>query len=209
MDERVEADHLVYAAPELEPAVSRVEALLGVGAVAGGRHPGKGTRNALISFSDERYLEIVAPDPDQPDPEAARWFGIDGLDAPRLVTWCARAPDVEAAARRAAAAGVELGAVSEGGRLRPDGRELRWRVTDPGAPRLDGTVPFLIDWLDSPHPAAGGGACRLVGLRVRHPSPDAVAQALAALGVALEVGRGTVPELVAVVDTPSGPVELR
>lgn len=201
-------DHLVYAAPDLDEAVARVESLLGVEAVPGGRHPGVGTRNALISFGGERYLEIVAPDPDQEDPDRPRWFGIDELREPRLVTWCARTHDLEALVARAAAAGVDLGAVSAGGRRRPDGSELRWMVSDPRAERDGGVLPFFIDWLDSPHPGEEEGRCNFVSLRAWHPRPAQVARRLAALGLDMEVEEDTEARLQAVIRTPAGLVEL-
>ena len=42
------------------------------------------------------YLEIIGPDPDQPQPVGGRWFGIDRLTAPRIVTWAIRTADIDA-----------------------------------------------------------------------------------------------------------------
>jgi hypothetical protein len=202
-------DHLVYAAPDLDAAVERVQALLGVEARPGGRHPGVGTRNALVSFGGERYLEIVGPDPDQPDPPYRRWFRIDELEGPRLVTWCARSRDLEAVVRRAASAGVSLGAVREGGRRRPDGSDLSWRVSDPTAEREGGVVPFFIDWLDSPHPGSGpGDGCTLLELRARHPEAARIARVTDALGLELILEEGDRPVLEATLRTPAGVVTL-
>jgi hypothetical protein len=72
-------DHLVYATPDLNRGVEEIERLLGVRATPGGQHPGRGTRNALIALGPSTYLEIIAPDPEQPPPKTPRLFGIDGL----------------------------------------------------------------------------------------------------------------------------------
>ena len=73
--------------------VEQLEKLLGVRATPGGQHPGAGTRNALIALGPTTYLEVVGPDPDQPQPDNTRLFGVDGLTAPRLVTWAAKGKD--------------------------------------------------------------------------------------------------------------------
>ena len=74
---RVPIDHLVYAASDLERGMREIEALTGVSPTAGGRHPGRGTQNALIALGVDVYLEIVAPDPQQPAPTSRRWLGVD------------------------------------------------------------------------------------------------------------------------------------
>src|SRR5262245_48303312 len=82
-----QVDHLVYAVPDLDAGVARVEMLTGVRASPGGQHPGGGTRNALMALGPMSYLEIIGPDPDQPKPAEPRRFGLDDLTVPRLVTW--------------------------------------------------------------------------------------------------------------------------
>ena len=71
-------DHLVYATPDLEFGLKKLEQKLGVRAAAGGAHPGRGTRNALIALGPATYLEVLAPDPGQPAPKP-RWFRIDEI----------------------------------------------------------------------------------------------------------------------------------
>lgn len=203
-------DHVVYATPDLAAGVDRIAALLGVKPAPGGQHPGRGTRNALVRLGPRTYLEIVGPDPDQPAPTRPRWFGIDRLREPRLVTWAAAAADIEERANRAALADVRLGPVGHGRRTRADGVELAWRFTDPTFVAADGLVPFLIDWGVSPHPAAtapSGGD--LVAMRAEHPDPAAVERCLRVLDLELEVTRGPLPTLVATIRTTSGDVELR
>src|SRR5262245_37144257 len=175
-------DHLAYATPDLEKGVAEIEKLLGVRATPGGQHPGRGTRNALVSLGPTSYLEIVGPDPDQPPPKEPRSFDLDHLTAPRLVAWAANTngTDLDALVREAAKHGVQLGEVKSGGRKRPDGVVLAWRVTDAATTPGDGIVPFFIDWGKSPHPAASSAkGATLVSLRAEHPNPAEIRRILA------------------------------
>lgn len=202
-------DHLLYGAPDLDEGTRGIERLLGARPVPGGRHPTYGTRNAVLALGPACYLEVIAPDPELPTPARGIGFGLQGLSAPRLVTWAMRHPAIGAAAARAG-----LGAVRAGRRERADGTVLSWRMTDPYAERMDGVIPFLIDWGDTPHPAAtapSGG--RLVEFRLEHPSPDRVRDRLEGLGVAgpemdVDVGRGDEPRLVALITAGDRTVEL-
>ena len=203
-------DHLVYATPDLAAGVERVEKLLGVKAVAGGQHPGGGTRNALIRLGDESYLEIIGPDPDQPKPPRPRRFNIDELKLPQLVTWAAKGNDLETIVENAKKNGIGLGQVQAGSRKRPDGVLLAWRLTVSPSLTADGLVPFFIDWGKTPHPAAAlPKGCTLVALRAEHPNPKRVQAELAALGLNVVVNPGHGPSLVATIRTPKGEVELR
>jgi hypothetical protein len=203
-------DHLVYATPDLQQGVDRIERVLGVRATPGGQHPGRGTRNALVSLGPARYLEIIGPDPGQPVPAQPRPFGIDGLTEPTLMAWAAKGTELEQLARAAAGGGVRLGDVISGSRRRTDGVMLTWRYTDPRTVVADGLVPFFIDWGSTPHPAGGaepGGM--LVALRAEHPDPQRVHNALSRVGVDLPVGQGPRAALIATIDAPRGRVELR
>jgi hypothetical protein len=205
-----QVDHLVYASPDLRAAVDNVERLLGVTATAGGQHPGRGTRNALVALGPSTYLEIIGPDPEQPAPSLPRPFGIDRLTQPKLVTWSAKERDLEGRIRAAAAKGVALGALASGSRQRPDGVMLSWRYTDPRTVIADGLAPFFINWGDTPHPAASaasGGV--LVGLRAEHPDPQKITATLAALSLAFPIAKGPTPSLIATIKTAKGTVDLR
>ena len=203
-------DHLVYAVPDLDSGVVDLERRLGVRASPGGRHPGRGTRNALIALDADSYLEILAPDPAQPAPVGGRWFGVDPATPARLAGWAVKGSDLAGVAASAAARGVPLGPVVAGSRQRPDGVALKWTLTDPGLSSGVTLLPFFIDWADSPHPAATvARGPVLVSLRAEHPRPDLAREPLAALGIDLPVDTGPRPALVATLRTASGVLELR
>lgn len=187
-----------------------MEKLLGVRATPGGQHLGLGTRNALIALGPLTYIEIIAPDPDQPAPPSPRKFGIDELKASRVVTWAAKGTELEKFRADAVNKGIPLGKVAPAGRRRPDGVQLSWESTDSQANVGDGIVPFFIDWGQSPHPAqtAAKGAT-LVSLRAEHPDAKNVQHMLEQLGLPLTVKTGAHPVLIATIDSPRGRVELR
>jgi catechol 2,3-dioxygenase-like lactoylglutathione lyase family enzyme len=179
-------DHLVYATPDLEESVRLVAKLTGVRPVEGGPHPGLGTRNHLLGLGELRYLEIIGPDPDQPEPERPRPFGIDELTEPRLAAWAVRAADIETRVARSRTLGYDPGPIEPLSRRTPDGDVLRWRLTFPYEP----VVPFLIDWGRTPHPARRLPVVPLTAFSGAHPDPAGVHGRLAALGVELDVREG-------------------
>lgn len=203
-------DHIVYAAPDLEAAIDDLEQRLGVRASKGGSHVGLGTRNALISFKDESYLELIGPDEKQDEPSSPRPFGIDSLSAARLVAWAAKESDLEKRIEIARAGDFEVGRVLSMSRVTPSGERLEWRLTIRATPGGEGLVPFLIDWGNSPHPSSGAAkGCHLIGLRGEHPDPGSVDLQLTVLGASLPVSKADEVALVATLDTPRGRVELR
>lgn len=201
-------DHLVLATPDLDATVA---ALAGRGLVTspGGAHDGVGTRNALADLGAGSYLEVIGPDAGQPAPAQPRPFGVDGLTAPRLAAWAVRVADLDAAVATARSRGYDPGAARDMARLRGDGVRLAWRLTPPPG-TVPEVVPFVIAWGDTEHPSrsAARGA-RLQSFTATHPDPAGVRTRLAALDVTdLPVGRGPAPALRALVETPSGTVEL-
>ena len=201
-------DHLVLATRELEETVRWAGDALGVQPVFGGRHQGLGTRNHLLSFGSGRYLEVVGPDPDQPEPASPRRYGLDSLDRPRLVAWAARSSQLEEDAEKAARLGQDLGAIREMSRTTPEGETLTWRLTTQSGAGV-AVIPFLIDWGDSRHPSttAPSGAS-LTDFRAEHPDPDRMRRVLDALGLELDVRAGPEARLFAELSGPAGVLRL-
>ncbi|MCY3569157.1 MAG: VOC family protein, partial [Chloroflexi bacterium] len=62
-------DHIVLATPDVQASVAAIEAAIGLRPELGGHFPGRGVYNHLLALQDDAYLEIIGPDPDQPNPE--------------------------------------------------------------------------------------------------------------------------------------------
>lgn len=204
----MQIDHLIYAAPDLEAAVDAVEQRLGVRPGGGGQHNGQGTHNKLLALGPQTYLEIVAPDPRQPEPAAPRPYGVDGVTRAGLVGWALACDDIDGALDEARAQGFDPGDVIDGQRLMATGDVLRWRLTRNAL--TAGVIPFLISWGDTPHPATSAPpGLVLESLHIEHPDPVPVMAGLRALGAHVEVRPAREPALVARVRGPSGLDELR
>jgi len=201
-------DHLVYATPDLDAAVEWVTAALGVRPTPGGRHPGLGTRNALLDLGSGAYLELIGID-GEATADGPRPFGLDRIAAPRLAAWAARADGIDQCVARARRFGYDPGPVLSMSRRRPDGAELHWRLTFPG-PHAVELLPFLIEWADrAAHPSTTSAAgCRLVSFTGAHPEPDAISQMLRAMGLELAVEPAPSAALRAVIAGPGGTVTL-
>jgi hypothetical protein len=201
-------DHLIYAAPDLTAAVADLEDRLGVRAQPGGRHPGLGTHNALLALGPQTYLEIIAPDPGQPEPSAPRPFLVGDLSGGALVGWALACDDIDQTVTEARSHGYDPGEVGDGQRVGPAGATLRWRATE--LPLAGGLVPFLICWGDAEHPARSAPrGLSLKSLRIEHPDPASLSPALLALGADIEVTPAAGPALVAHLSGPTGSTVLR
>lgn len=128
-------DHVVIVVASLEQAVADYQRA-GFTVIAGGRHPGRNTANALVVFEDDSYLELIAYS--APSPEE-RWWRVLDAAGEGLVDFALWPQDIDAAVAEARARGLaELTAVP-GARNRPDGVRIAWR----SARQQRHDLPFL------------------------------------------------------------------
>src|SRR5436305_6768347 len=99
-------DHILLGCSDLERGIAFVEEHSSFRAAFGGVHPGRGTQNALLSLGTRRYLEIIAPDPQQTGSSSERNAELKKLAEPRLVGWAAHPGDIQALAADLARAGI-------------------------------------------------------------------------------------------------------
>ena len=143
-------DHAVHFVSQPEPAI---QALSGqkLNAVAGGRHPGWGTRNAL-SYFGLTYIEFLAIADDAELLSAAETFLLC-RDASRLLPdnealyrVALRSDDIERTHAELHEQGLRVSPIVNGQRDDPQGNVIRWRIfTIDGD--FDGLVyPFILQW---------------------------------------------------------------
>src|SRR5260370_39722275 len=119
-------DHILLGCNDLDRGIELVQEKTGVRPAIGGVHPGRGTRNALLSLGERRYLEIIAPDPAQR--EIVHFPQIRQLTDPLPVGWAVHPPDIRAIAQQLLNNQVAFQGPDDGSRKRPDGRVLTWKT---------------------------------------------------------------------------------
>jgi len=186
-----EIDHVVIGARTLAEGAAFIAAHLGVAPQPGGKHAGIGTHNMVLGLGPSCYLEVIAPDPDQPTPPHPRPFDLDDpgmhmmLEAgPRLIAWVARTATLDAVVAR-------LGS-SQAGTVKARSRgALSWRMAMPPQNQdMRNLIPALIQWDAGADGKPGGVApgladsgCRLLGLEAEHPDAATVRSHLAQRGL--------------------------
>lgn len=199
-------DHILLGTSDLENGIAWTEKYTGVHAKFGGAHPGRGTRNALLSLGRLQYLEIIAPDPAQANLHDE--FGLAQLSSPRIVQWAIHTEDIAAAKRVAEAAGAKTFGPAPGCRQRPDGKMLRWQALgiEPTTP----LVPFFIQWEPgSEHPSSDAPRLGAVkSLRFETPQPDELGRILHAAAIHADIRRSNTSRIVLGIETAKGAVEI-
>lgn len=205
-------DHFAIGAADLDQGVGALKAALGVTVPRGGKHAAMSTHNCVIQAGGERFLEIIAIDPEAPPPGRMRWFTLDDpatqsrlVERPRALCWVV---GTDALDEIVAGSPVDLGEVVPFSR-----GDRSWRLTVPrdGSLPEAGLLPAFIEWSPGPHPSNGMQDLGVVlkAVKLTHPDPERLRELLQALHVdhlaVVEEGpRG----LAFLLDTPVGEVTL-
>jgi len=207
-------DHILLGCNDLDRGIDLVEQRTGVRPAVGGVHPGRGTRNALLSLGERRYLEVIAPDPKQ-DQNQVEQFALKTLahlkelSSPHLIGWAAHPGDLEKFSALLRNAGIAFLGPWPGSRQRPDGKLLQWKSLnlkdDQG-----GLLPFLIDWsADSLHPSADAPkGCSLTRFGAVSPNPADLIKITSLLQLDMPVSHGDKAGLRAAIVGPKGELTL-
>jgi hypothetical protein len=131
-------DHIVIAVNDLDAAMKDYRRL-GFTVVPGGRHP-VGTYNGLIAFTDGSYIELISFYRDNPD---HRWWAAL-KQGEGLIDFCMQTDDLGGDTEKFRGAGVAMENPVPWSRTRPDGYELKWRLSL-ATGRHRGVAPFLIE----------------------------------------------------------------
>jgi hypothetical protein len=152
----------------------------------GGEHADGLTRNALVPFEDESYLELVAfLDPEDPTDNVWGWRRFVPHEG--LIDYCISSDDLDADVRRLESLGFGVDGPDDGGRRLPDGTSVRWRSA---RIRQEGRIfPFLIEDLTprelrvpgGPATRHQNGATGVSRLDISAFNPEEAAASLAAL----------------------------
>lgn len=196
-------DHIILGCNDLDLGIQLVEENTGVRPAIGGVHPGRGTRNALLSLGERRYLEIIAPDPAQQ--KIVHFPQIREMKDPRLIGWAVHPPDIASTAKLLRHNQIAFQGPDGGSRKCPDGRVLNWKTINLADDR-HGILPFFIEWsADSVHPSKDAPKkCHLDYFTVMGADAAELSQVFQRIGVEATAERSDRDRLRAHITGPKG-----
>jgi hypothetical protein len=179
-------DHILIGVASLDDGIRAFETATGVEAQRGGKHPSRGTENALVSLSSGAYIEIIAPQAEAQANEMVT--SLRGLRAPAVIGWAVHVMDAADAAAKLERAGFTVSKPQPGSRVTPQGGVLEWTTFGVDAPEIR-NAPFFIQWgAGTTHPSLTSPLrCALVSFQVSDPRGDDLSRLLGALGVKADV----------------------
>lgn len=179
-------DHFTVGCTTLERGVAEMSRLLGVEVPRGSKHEAMSTHNCVMQAGNMSFFELMAIDPDAPDPGRSRWFSLDDPatrsrleQRARALGWVVNTGNLDEIVRNSP---VDLGEIVDFRR-----GDRTWRLTVPrdGSLPEAGLLPGFIEWSPGPHPSTGQQdlGVRLTRILLRHPEPDRLAEVLQALAI--------------------------
>jgi hypothetical protein len=161
----LQLDHAIIAVQDLNAAMHDYRSL-GFTAMPGGVHANRATHNALITFANGTYLELLAATHEPPLPDVIDFSTLlQHGEGP--VGFALRSNDLEADTIRLRAEGFAVGEIIPGERRRTDGALVQWKLALLG----NGFAPFFIQdvspqaWRIPTDPAITTHANTAMGLR--------------------------------------------
>lgn len=202
-------DHFAIGASSLENGVNALKESLGVTIPNGSKHDAMSTHNCVMQSGNESFLELLAIDPDAPDPGRVRWFTMDNpntiarlKERPRALCWVVNTNNLDEVVKTSP---VDLGDIITFVR-----GERSWRLTVPADGHLpeNALLPAFIEWSPGPHPSTAQQDLdvKLQQVRLTHPDPDKLTAQLKALQVdhLAVVQQGQQPALAFELSSPAG-----
>ncbi|MEJ2132240.1 MAG: VOC family protein [Gammaproteobacteria bacterium] len=210
----------MWACADLDRGMQAMAEMTGVAPAPGGPHPGFGTRNALADLGRQRYLEIIAPDPEQAL-ENNLGGELSRLEAPYLRTWAIRVDDLTSTRDSLGSLGFDPRGPTAMSRALPSGELISWELLflshedyiarSAGSGQLGsaGVLPFFIDWKSSPHPCTNlEPGCALETLQIETPEPSRLERLAEEFALDVGIRAGASDRLRATLSTPRGTVVL-
>lgn len=133
-------DHVIIAVRDLSAAMESYRQA-GFTVTPGGEHADGATHNALVTFGDGAYFELIAfREPDRKQDH--KWWGKLATGE-GTVDYALLADDLDAEADRLRQAEVIVDGPRQGGRNRPDGQAIAWKTISLEAE--DVPLPFVLE----------------------------------------------------------------
>ena len=205
-------DHFAIGANDLTQGADYIKSLSGITMGAGSKHDLMSTHNFVMQSGNESFFELIAIDPEAPDPGRTRWFTLDDpatqaklVERPRALCWVVGTDNLD---ELVASSPVPLGEIVKFQR-----GDRSWRLTVPADGHLPGNalLPAFIEWSPGPHPSTGQQdlGATLMSVQLSHPDPASLRTTLETLKVdhLAEISEGEIG-LSFKLDTPNGVVVI-
>jgi hypothetical protein len=213
MEPLVWIDHFMLGYHNLDKGIQWFRAHTGIEPVFGGRHPGRGTQNAMVSLSPEIYLEIIAPDPDQPS-NAFTESLMSIRVAPALITWALATSDIQQLKAGFKTDKIESSEIVEGSRKREDRSILKWKMLYAHSTDIryfsPSAIPFFIEWENMDlHPArTSPQGCNLLSFTAHHSEANRYIRSLKRAGFNAPFVQSQEMNMELVINSPRGEVNF-